>query len=259
VSAFESVIVGPGELAIDLPEGWAQARGLYGGYVIASLARAAELHLGAPERALRSLTAELLAPALPGPARLRVRTLKSGSAVSSVAVELVQSDATVAHAVAVLGAPRHAPLERDFTPGPENLPPWSELAPIPPGLPMLPEFIAQFDVRNVGPAPFSGAREATALGYVRLREGARAEPTHVAALADVYWPAFLPCFDSPRPTATVTFALHLTGATWSPEEPLVHRGRTLHASDGYAVEIRELFTPAGALVSVNQQTFVIIR
>ena len=72
--------------------------------------------------------------------------------------------------------------------------------------------------------------------------------------------------DRPRPAATVGFTLDRVAdpATLSRDadgrlEALFHRGRTVAARDGFTVEVRELWTQAGDLVSWNTQTVAVIK
>src|SRR5262245_49584310 len=92
-----------GRFRVLVPDGWQQGRGAFGGFVVAMLVRAVERFAGDPARTLRSLTAELCGPTLPGEAELQVEALRVGSGVGTYAVRLRQSGEVQAHAVCVLG------------------------------------------------------------------------------------------------------------------------------------------------------------
>src|SRR5437879_5846273 len=79
-----------GVFRFDVPEGWQQGRGAFGGLVVAALARALEAFEPAPDRPLRTLNAELCGPALPGPSEIRVEAIRRGSGVTTLAARLVQ-------------------------------------------------------------------------------------------------------------------------------------------------------------------------
>ena len=256
-SLFVSRKIADGSYAIEFPEGWKQGRGLFGGLVIGALVRAAEQHAGTTDRQVRSVTAELVGPTAPGPAELRARTLRAGSAVSTVAVELVQGEVS-AHAVVVLGSART--VGTDFTElAPPEAPSWREIEPFPPNVPMAPDFAQHFEFRNVGPIAFTGGDEALACGWVRPRECSVRSASYIAAQADVWWPSFFARMDMPRPIGTISFALHLCGEIPESDAPLLHRGRTTVSRAGYAVEQRELWGEDGRLVALNQQTIAIIK
>jgi hypothetical protein len=140
-------------------------------------------------------------------------------------------------------------------------------------------FAQHFEFRITGALPFSSSSRATAQGFIRPHRGFDArvdaggagrvdggvdggvDAAVVAACADAWWPAAFALFDGPRPTATITYALELTGdpATLDAHAPLFHDAVSDVAVDGYATEHRTLWTPDGALVAQNQQVFAIIR
>ena len=262
-TTFESLTtpsrVNADRFAIEVPDGWQQGRGAFGGLVLAMMARAAETFAHAPERALRTLTAELCGPVLPGPAEISVEALRVGSGMSTLAARLVQGNAVQAHAVAVLGRsrdpePAASSLERPA------MPPWRDTAEVSDQA-LMPRFARHFEYRPTGPAPLAGG-EARAAGWVRARRpGAARDAAYLIGLADAYWPALFGALRAPRPMATVTFTLDLIGTCdgLDPEAPLFHDSRTLVARDGYAPEMRTLWGEDGRLLAINHQTFVIIR
>src|SRR5512141_1734964 len=89
---------------LEVPPGWRQGRGAFGGLSICAAIRAIEARVADPRRRVRSVTAELTAPVEAGPAELAVDVLRSGSSVTVARAALVQAGETRAHAVAVLAA-----------------------------------------------------------------------------------------------------------------------------------------------------------
>lgn len=260
--------LGDGRFAIDIPDGWQQGRGAFGGFVLAILTRASEQVVADPDRPLRSLTAEIVGPAQPGPSEVRVEILRAGTGVTTVAARLVQGGEVQAHVVGAFGKTRptfRAPVA--LAPPPELAgPSWRDIAP-PPffGPPMAPTFAQHVEFRVTGPLPFSGAPAdgvARTGGWVRLREpGTARDAAYTAAMIDTWWPAMLGTEKAPRAMATLTFALERVSDLHGldPEAPLFYRGTILAGGGGYAIEQRELWGEDGRLVALNQQTLVIMK
>jgi len=253
--------LGPTEFAFELPDGWQQGRGLFGGLIIGCLIRAMERVVADPERSLRSLTAELCGPTQPGPMTVKVEVLRAGNAVSTLAARVLQSGEVQAHAVGVFGKARSDTRQRvDLAP--LALPDWRAVEAAALAPPVGPDFSKYFEFRPVSGLPYSGeAAPRTACFVKPLRPGTARDAAWVVACADTCWPGVLVIDEAPRPMATITFSLEfiapMTGL--DPEAPLFHRATTVSIRDGYAVELRELWGADGRLVALNQQTFVIIR
>jgi len=248
-----------GEFVWTVPDGWQQGRGAFGGIVVGALLRAIQQVETDPGRAVRSVTAELVGPVVPGPARLQVEVLRRGNAVTTVRAWLSQSDDEIlAHAVVVLGSSRPGTPAWSY-PKPE-LPALVPPVDMPRGV--APVFAQHFEYRPTGPYPFTGHASAEAAGYVRTRaEATRFDAAYVAAHADAYWLAAMATFDQPRPAATVAFTLHLQDPldAESAAAPLFHRATSLSSVGGYASETRELFTSSGRLLALNHQLIAIIK
>ena len=82
------VRTGESTFAWAIPDGWQQGKGAFGGLVAGAAVRAAEAVIAEPARALRALTAELMAPAMVGATAIEVTPLRAGSSVTVVAVAL---------------------------------------------------------------------------------------------------------------------------------------------------------------------------
>jgi hypothetical protein len=214
-----------------------------------------------PERALRTLSGEIVAPVVTGPVELTVEVLRKGSGLSSLAARLRQDGEVRAHASAIYAKQRLVDRDRTVL-VPPRVKPWTETEVIPIGPPLGPTFAQSLEFRPDGPSPFSEHPEALASGWVRSRVPfARLGAPELVALADAYWPTGLAIEPMPRPMATIgfTFQLCIDPATLNPTEPLYHRGTMQAAHDGYFAELRELWTPDGRLVALNPQTFAIIK
>jgi acyl-CoA thioesterase len=245
-----------------VPEGWRQGRGAFGGLVLAALARAIETCEADPERVLRSISGQLIGPVLAGEAVIEVRLLRSGSAVSTWSASLTQQGETLAVATAVHGRARRIE-QASWAPAPPAFdPPWSSIEVAPVQAPLGPEFAGHLEYRLTGPLPFSSAPEAIASGWVRSKKLLpRLGAPELIAYADAWWPAMLATEQAPRPTATVAFTLQLftPSRPLDPSRPLYHRAHAVAGQEGYAVELRELWSEQGELVALNQQTFVTIK
>ena len=143
--------------SFDVPVGWAQGRGAFGGLVLGAMLRAMQASEPATERRLRSLAGELVGPVVPGASTIEVVVLRRGNGVSTLEALLRQGGEVLARATAVLGKSRD--IDRRWSP-PDRAAatPWIDVVPVPVGLPFVPEFSRHFEYRITGPAPFSGAR-----------------------------------------------------------------------------------------------------
>jgi len=240
---------------LDVPPGWRQDRGLYGGLVVASLVRAIEDRIGDPARRVRSVTSEIPGAVEIGPAEVIVDILRAGKAVTTARAALVQKGETRAHAVVIAGAKRKADLAWQDLVAPAA-PAFESVAPIPANTP-FPEFAQHFDYRIVEGIPGAGTASARTVGWVNAREpNPVRDAGYVAAMIDVWYPALFARIRSLQPMATIAFTLECVSDP--PAGPLLYRATVPVCGDGYFLETRELWTPAGELLAINHQTFAII-
>jgi hypothetical protein len=245
--------------SVDVPDGWQQGRGAFGGLTVGLMARAAIATEPRPGRPMRALTAELLGPVLPGEATVRVEVLRAGSGLSAIAARIEQSGGVQAHAVVMLGKRRGAGGDWVELDAPA-VPSWDGVPVFEVDRPFAPVFSRHFEFRPTGGLPFSGGAAKTS-GWVRPR----AAPSHfddalIAVLADAWWPAAFTRLDAPQPIATIGYSLEIVGdaARLAPELPLHHAAHAVAARDGYVAELRELRDVEGRLVALNQQTIALI-
>lgn len=245
-----------------VPDGWQQGRGAFGGLVLAAMTRAAERTVD-PELALRSLSATLPRPVLPGAARIELSAPSDGKHTALREVRLVQDDHVAATASCVFGRARGGD-DGTFCdlPAPADVTPWHEAPVAPMRPPLAPVFTPHLEYRSLGPPPFMGSGPRESLGWVRFRNpGTLRDAALVMALTDAWWPTALAAFDAPRPLATIHTFVQIVGTFdgLDPDAPFLHRARSDAALQGYLAERRELFGHDGRLIAVNQQTFVLIR
>ena len=267
-----------------LPTGWAQGRGAWGGAVVGAAVRAVLAEVPdvlAAGQHVRSVSAQLVGAVPPGEQRVRVEVLRRGSGTTTVAVRVegppagadgvaAGDDTLLAHAVAVLGAPRVPDLETGGWPHedpPAALATGWRAVPVAalPGPPLAPEFVSRLELRPITGLPYSGGAEA--LGWIRPGDPPEvAGEDYLPAIADAWWTVLMPLLPAPRPVATISYALEvgIDPETLPHDEegrvaPLLHRGRLRHAHQGHAVETRELWTEDGRLAAWNSQTVLVIR
>lgn len=255
---LESRRVDDGVFAWDVPDGWQQGRGAFGGLVVAVAIRAMEKTVDDPELELRAINATLCGPVMVGEATLRVRELRRGSNTLAVTCDIEQGDEIRTHLSAFFGKRRVEDGEWSTSEPPE-LPDWREVDVIPIEPPMGPEFARHMEFRPVDIFPFSGADVRQARGYIRPRMAIeRRSDAYLALLMDAFYPAFFSALDAPRPAATVTFMMEFFGDAQD-DAPLYFRSESPEARGGYSYEHRELWSAEGELLAMNQQSFCIIK
>lgn len=247
---------------VEIPDGWQQGRGAFGGLTIAALTRSIELFETNADRPLRTLSVELPGAVRVGPAEVLVEVVRIGSGQSTIAARLLQAGEVRATGVAVLARPRAPDAATYCELTAPDLPDWRSIAPIPSGV-LSPVFARQFEYRTVGPLPFEGGPCARAQGWVRLRDATAetlGDAAYLAALLDAWWPAAFARMTTPRPVGTVAFNLQVVGSPRGidPAVPFAYRAHTWSQVDGWLVEQRELWTADGRLLALNQQTIAII-
>lgn len=264
----------PLRFTLDVPDGLQQGRGAWGGVATGAMVAAAQLVDPRPEMAVRTLSAQLVAPVLVGRMQLVVEELRRGSATTTLAVRGLDGDgALLAHGVVVLGAPRTGDAMPDGPDWLDVVPP-AELAAGPEAVPVIavgpplaPDFTVHLEMRPISGIPYQGAASDQTMGWVRPAGPIeRIDASVVTAMADAWWVSVMARLDRPRPAATVGFTLDLPGDPSILQrdadgrmEALFHRGRSVAAREGYTVEVRELWTQAGQLISWNTQTVAVIK
>jgi acyl-CoA thioesterase len=248
-------------LSLTIPDGWQQGRGAFGGLVLAGMVRSLERALAAPERTLRSLTAEICAPVMVGAVEARVEKLREGSGASTLAVRLVQKGEVVAHAVGVFGKKRVADHDHLGAACPIASR-WQDCDPVLVGPPFGPVFAPHFEFRPTGAPPLARGDAGAAAGWIRPRHpGPARDAAYLVALCDAWWPASFARMATLRPMATIAFTAEIVGDTagLDPDAPLHHAAHEVVARDGYSVELRQLWGEDGRLLALNQQTVAVLK
>ena len=242
-----------------VPDGWQQGKGAFGGVVIGILTRAILASEGDAARRLRSLTADLCAPLLPGPAEVRVTLLRRGASMSFVEARLTQAGVVVARASAALSATR-AIAPAAITYAPPRRPPYDDALLVPVAPPLGPVFAERYEYRSTGPLPFAGGAEPAAEGWLReKRTPSVLDEAAIVGLLDAWWPTVFAVDTRPRAVATVGYTMQLLvdPRTLPPAEPLFYRARGVAGADNFFIEMRELWA-GDDVVAMNQQTFALL-
>lgn len=248
----------PGQYGWEVPDGWQQGRGAFGGLSFGALAAAMIQAEPDPERPLRAFTAELPGPALVGATDIQVTELRRGTGMSTWEATGRQEAGICARATGIFGRVR--PDTQPWTPDRPVAPPWAAVEPVYIGPPVAPTFARFFEYRPVAGFPFSGGEAPETLTWLRAKVPvARLGPAELLASVDAVWPSSFVVERTPRPIATVSFQAQVFPVVLDPAEPLLYRARTVASQTGFMLELRELWSAAGELVVLNQQTIVNIR
>lgn len=214
------------------------------------------------QRTVRTISLQMMAPAVVGPHLIQTRIARRGSAMSTwTAVLSNASGGVVASMVAITGSPRgavriHTGGEWGTVSAPV-VPPADGLERAPSG-PPLPVFTQHLDMRPVSGIPFSG-EIAAAVGWLRLLEPPAHSEVTLLALVDAWWPASLSMLDQMPRISTVNFTANLLvdPVTLRADDMLLHQSFVTAEADGFASEHRRLWTADGRLAVDNLQTMVI--
>jgi hypothetical protein len=109
--------------------------------------------------------------------------------------------------------------------------------------------------------PFAGGRIAETAGYVRERLPAqRRDAPNMIGLLDAWWPTLFSIDETFRSVATISWMAELLvdPTLMDSGERLFHTARMVALSDGFFVELRELWS-GDTCVAMNQQTFAVLR
>lgn len=248
----------------EVPDGWQQGKGAFGGLVIGMMTRALVASEQDAERSLRAVNADLFVAGMPGPATVDVSVLRRGANVSFLEARLTQGGVLVARAGATLAAPRAiapSPIARALPlPTVEPQPPWEDLPALPIEAPIGPVFARHYEYRSSGPLPFAGGERPFVTGWIRERERPRVlDEAAVVGLLDAWWPTTLSLETKPRATVTVGYTMQMVKSprTLDPSVPLFYRAHGMGGGDNFFVEMRELWS-GGEVVALNQQTFAML-
>ncbi|MCA9585119.1 MAG: thioesterase family protein [Myxococcales bacterium] len=236
---------------LELPAGWMQGRSVFGGLTGAACVALGARHVS-PERVLRTVSTQLIAPVAAGPVRGRAVVVREGKGVSFVDVRLSQDERDVASASMVFVTPRHGSLVVPAAaapdgPGPETLV----------DLPYIPGFVPEF-TQNVqmrwasGSVPFSGGTSPRFHGYCRFRDHA-GDAEGIVAMLDVWPSPTLGMLTKPAFASTVSWTAHVHHVPRSFDGWFTFEYETVAGADGFHTVAGRLFAPDGAFAGWTEQ------
>lgn len=242
----------------EVPDGWQQGRGAYGGLPIGAMVSAVELT--DTERPVRSVSLQLAGPALVGLHTVHVRPIRIGSRMSTWSVSVEGDEGLVASGAVITGVARSRDEGGEAQVGAAEMPaaPASDQVRVVDTPPPFPTFTQHLSFAPVSGLPLSGGSPETT-GWLCFREPVRPTAASLFALADGWYTATLIPMRELRPIATVNFAatLLIDPSTLTAEEPLLHHGMVTATRQGFASEQRRLWTADGRLAVDNLQTMAV--
>ena len=264
MSAFDEATavhrIGDGVFDWAVLDGWQQGRGAWGGLVVGAIVRAVAATEPDSSRLVRSISAQLVAPAVVGAHRITVSPVRQGSAMSTWGIDVEGEAGAVARAVVITGAGRTTDTSDHHTWGTLTRPDAPSATDVPglPSGPPFPVFTQHCDFRPITGIPMSGGPAET-LGWSGYADATPVTATSLLALVDAWWPASLPLLSQMPRIATVNFtaSLLLDPTTVPIGEPLLHHSFVAGAHDGFTSEHRRLWTADGRLAVDNMQTVVV--
>lgn len=256
-----------------VPDGWQQGRGAWGGLVSGQVLTSAMSQLPRSSLRPRSLHIAMLGPVPVGEVTVAVRELRAGRATFSQEVTLTSAEGELlTHATVISGEARRETAVSNRIADLPPVPTRGDTKPTRIGPPLAPGFTGNLVFTPVVGWPYSGAAELVVAGWISLGNDATDEltPPIIAALADGWWTAALvgmglPTADGgPVPIATLDFML-----TFPAEPPpaseglwrtgLWHEGRVVGGREGYLTEERVLRAPTGEVLAWNTQLVAVGR
>lgn len=246
----------------EVPDGWQQGRGAFGGLPIGAMTRAVELSEADLSRTVRNVSVQLSAPAVVGTHTVTAAPLRVGRSMSTWSASVEASTGErVGSATVITGAPRRRSTPQDEeTWGTLSAPeaPHFDRVPVVPTPPPFPTFTQHFDYRVVSGLPLAGKASDT-LGWIGFHEPTPWTTTSLLALSDAWYTATLVAMTELVPIATVNFAatILVDPGSLTPGQPLLHHGFVSASRDGYASEQRRLWSTDGRLVVDSLQTMAV--
>jgi hypothetical protein len=247
----------------NVPDGWQQGRGAWGGLVVAAAVRHAASSV--VDRTIRSVACHLMAPVPVGPMYLASEVLRAGSAMTTVRTTMVdESGTTCVDVVTIWSTDRASDIAPPFdewgTASMPSAPTWADIPIAPVEPPLGPTFAQHLEFRVIEGFPMTGTT--SVLGWISLRQPlAQWDAAHLLGMVDAWWPGAISMSEVIRPMATVAFSAQLLcdPQSISPAVPLLHEAWVSKAIGGFTAETRRLWTPDGQLVVENYQSIAIIR
>jgi len=241
---------------VQIPDGWAQGRALYGGLVAAIAADAMSKTLASP-RPIRSIMGNFVAPAPEGELTVKAEILREGRAVVQTRADVLAGDQVCFAASAAFGDDRPGV----FVQGDKatSMPARDSVPPMRPSDRPLPKFLENFDIRwTGGGVPMSGSKDMKTSMWVRNHSNLDAFPiAKIVSIADMPPPVVLSHYDKLVRASTMSWAIEFVVPPEQVEGDWFYLDYGLDAAaSGYSQQSGRIFDETGALVALSRQCMV---
>jgi acyl-CoA thioesterase len=243
--------LGDGRYAAAADPRWQNIIGPFGGWIAALLVHAAEQE-AEPDRRLRSLTGQFLAPIAMGPLDVRVRVLQRRRTLTAIHIDLLQDGAVVALGLCTFFAARDDALVAGTVP-PPPWPRWDRLAGF--GADSGKSFFTQYLFYAVAEGvPATPAGPLACGGWVNLNPPRPLDAKLVALFADSWLPVLWTGLGRRVPFSTVEFSVYLRQPPLAGDDrPVMLRVTTEVAEGGVADEQGHVWDADGRLLAQTRQ------
>lgn len=248
--------------AWDVPDGWQQGRGAWGGLAVGGIVGAVVRAESDASRSVRSVSLQISAPVLVGRHQVVASAIRVGRGMSTWEVTVTDEEGVrVSGGTVITGSARSGSAERTESRwSPLRMPeasPADEVPALPTG-PPFPTFTQHCEYRVVSGLPLQGG-EGETLGWISYRDAPAWADVPLLALVDAWYTVTLVPLADLVPVGTVNFTANLLvdPGTIEPGVALLHHGLVTASRDGYVSELRRLWTPDGRLAVENLQTVVV--
>lgn len=241
-----------GGLTADLDENLRGFGGLHGGYLAAAALQAMRTQVPDGSHLPLTLTTSFLRSMQPGQMTIATEVLHAGRTMTATRALLSQDGSTKTSATATFGT-RSDGLQRRDHEMPEVEPP-ERCAPL--GTEPVPGS-GGLEIAHrpaLGGLPLSGSGTGRGAVWMRLADDRPVDALAAVVLADGAVPALFLALDEFTPMPTVELVVHFADLAAAEHSPwLLGHISNVHASDGWAIEDGELWTPTGELVLTARQ------
>ncbi len=242
--------------SIDIQEGWAQGRALYGGLVAAVAAEAMAMNVS-PRRPIRSLLGNFVAPAPVGTLGVKTETLREGRAVVQTRTDIMAGDQVCFAATAAFGDDRPATnVAHEF---PFNAPERTSVPAMASVGRPLPGFLDRFEVHWTGGGiPMSNSKDRKTSMWARHACDMSDYPiAKIVGIADIPPPVMMSHFDRQIMGSSMSWSLEFIVPPEQVESDWFYLDYTLEAaSGGYSQQSGLIFAEDGTLVALSRQCMV---
>lgn len=254
--ALSTVKMNDGQGHCVITEDWTQGRSAFGGLGAAMCIRAMRDSV-AEDRPLRSMLVSFVGPVAVGTADISVNLLRAGRSASQAEAKLSQEAQVCTAVQAAFAGSRDSVIHTASEPRPMAI-----AATEAPKMPYLagitPAFTQHADYYLCsGQFPMTGSKQHELGGWFRFKniDGLSLEEL-IVLLSDAWPPTSYQQLKKPAAVSTISWALELTGAAHSAaaEGLWYFHSDVAAASNGYAQQRSRIWSPAGDLVAINQQT-----